>query len=135
MPVTVSTNSPSKNIPALGFETQPDEERHCSVEIRDGDADVVEASHVWHGVQSRVLVGDACVDVRVGGGGRGSRPSRMSISDADRIGGQPCLASMRRSTARGAVRWKSLSRTQVGVTSMRTIESYSARTCSSNPAC
>ena len=35
----------------------------------------------------------------------------------------PCLAWTRRSTARGAVRWKSLSRTQVGVTTMRTIES------------
>jgi hypothetical protein len=41
----------------------------------------------------------------------------------DRVCGQRCLAWTRRSTARGAVRWKSLSRTQVGVTSMRTIES------------
>jgi hypothetical protein len=42
---------------------------------------------------------------------------------ADWLAGQRCLARTRRSTARGAVRWKSLSRTQVGVTTTRTIES------------
>jgi hypothetical protein len=32
--------------PALDFETQLEENRRCSVEVRHGDADVVEASHV-----------------------------------------------------------------------------------------
>jgi hypothetical protein len=32
--------------PALDLKAQPDENRRCLVEVRDGDADVVEASHV-----------------------------------------------------------------------------------------
>ena len=54
------------------------------------------------------------------------RPWKPPIADAGPdagSGSQPCLARMRRSTATGAVRWKSLSRTQVGVTTTRTIES------------
>jgi hypothetical protein len=31
--------------PALDLETERDEERRCCVEVGDGDADVVEASH------------------------------------------------------------------------------------------
>src|ERR1700730_13874931 len=73
---------------ALDLETQFDEERRRCVEVRHGDADVVEPSHETH---------------------------RRA---------PPCLAWTMRSTARGAVRWKSLSRTQVGVTTPRTIESY-----------
>ena len=52
-------------------------------------------------------------------------PARAALCRAPACGTdrQPCLAWTRRSTARGAVRWKSLSRTQVGVTTTRTIES------------
>jgi hypothetical protein len=32
--------------PAFHLQTQPDEERRSAVEVGDGDADVVEASHV-----------------------------------------------------------------------------------------
>ena len=46
MPMTVSRNSPSTNIRALGLEAQPDEERRHRVEVRDGDADMVETSYV-----------------------------------------------------------------------------------------
>jgi hypothetical protein len=31
---------------ALDLEAEPDEERRCRVEVRDGDADVVETSYV-----------------------------------------------------------------------------------------
>jgi len=46
MPMTVSINSPSTNVPALDLETELDEERRHRVEVRDGDADMVEASCV-----------------------------------------------------------------------------------------
>jgi len=43
MPITVSRNSPSTNIrPPTDLETQLDEERRHPVEVRDGDADMVE---------------------------------------------------------------------------------------------
>jgi Predicted hydrolases or acyltransferases (alpha/beta hydrolase superfamily) len=45
---------------------------------------------------------------------------------------EPDLAATSCSTARGAVRRKSLSRAKVGVTTMRAIRSYSPRTCASN---
>ena len=44
--MTVSRNSPSTNVRALDLKTEPDEERRHRVEVRDGDADVVEASCV-----------------------------------------------------------------------------------------
>jgi len=44
MPMTVSINSPLHERPALDLETEPDEERCHRVEVRDGDADMVEAS-------------------------------------------------------------------------------------------
>ena len=68
--------------------------------------------------QSPLLVGD--VDVA----GRPWKPPMPNVHPpVGRLGSQPCFARTRRSTARGAARWKSLSRTQVGVTTMRTIES------------
>jgi hypothetical protein len=51
------------------------------------------------------------------------RPKLYAARGSRAAGGQRCLAWTRRSTAWGAVRWKSLSRTQVGVTMTRTIES------------
>jgi hypothetical protein len=41
--------------PALDLKAQPDERDRCPVEVRDGDADVVEASYVGHGRTSGVV--------------------------------------------------------------------------------
>lgn len=45
--------------PALNLETEPDEERRHPVEVRDRDADVVEASNTRHGIL-------LCLSVRSG---------------------------------------------------------------------
>jgi hypothetical protein len=44
MPMTVSRNSPSTKHPVLDPQAQPYEERRHGVKVRDGDADVIEAS-------------------------------------------------------------------------------------------
>jgi hypothetical protein len=46
MPMTVSRNSPSTNILFSTSRPRPYEERRHGVQVRDGDADVIEASYL-----------------------------------------------------------------------------------------
>ena len=54
--MTVSENSPLHEHSALDLKTEPDEERRHRIEVRDGDADMVEASCVRHRVILQLLV-------------------------------------------------------------------------------
>ena len=56
MPMTVSENSALHEHSALDLKTEPDEERRHRIEVRDGDADMVEASCVRHRVILQLLV-------------------------------------------------------------------------------
>jgi hypothetical protein len=46
MPMTVSRNSPTTNILFSTSRAQRDEERRHGVEVRNGEADAIEASYV-----------------------------------------------------------------------------------------
>jgi hypothetical protein len=65
--------------PALDLEAQPDEERRHRVEVRDGDADMVETSYVRHEVRppgSARVVSRAC---RGPSAGERSRPALLDM--------------------------------------------------------
>jgi hypothetical protein len=78
MPMTVSTNSPSMNHPALDLEAQPYEERRRRVKVRDGDADVVETSYVRHEVHPPDLLVSWAARSRPSPGER-SRPAVLDM--------------------------------------------------------